>query len=49
MRTDDGGAHWTTQASGTTGGLFGVSFADANTGVAVGGQEIILWTTTGGQ
>ena len=49
MRTDDGGANWTTQTSGTNIGLFGVSFADPNTGVIVGGQEIILWTTTGGE
>ena len=49
MRTDDGGANWTTQTSGTNVDLLGVSFADPNAGVIVGGREIILWTTTGGQ
>src|SRR5215467_15861881 len=36
LRTDDGGATWTLQSSGTTQTLRGVSFVDANTGTAVG-------------
>ena len=48
LRTDDGGATWVTQASGTTENLWGVSFTDANTGTAVGGDGTILRTTTGG-
>src|SRR5215471_18871486 len=41
LRTDDGGATWTPQSSGTTKSLFGVSFVDANTGTAVGGLGTI--------
>src|SRR5258707_9438478 len=36
LRTTDGGATWTLQTSGTTGGLSAVSFVQANTGTAVG-------------
>jgi hypothetical protein len=46
LRTTDGGATWVTQTSGTTAGLLGVSFTDANTGTVVGGT--ILRTTDGG-
>src|SRR5260370_919497 len=45
-RATDGGATWTPQTSGTTGGLDAVSFVDANTGAAVG--DTILRTTDGG-
>jgi photosystem II stability/assembly factor-like uncharacterized protein len=54
LRTTDGGATWTLQASGTTDVLFAVAFKDANTGTAVGGvwgedpAGIILRTTNGG-
>ena len=51
VRTTDGGATWVVQTSGTTGTLWGVSFADANAGTAVGtGPEggTILRTTDGG-
>ncbi|HUP69820.1 MAG TPA: YCF48-related protein [Acidimicrobiales bacterium] len=52
--TADGGATWAEQrkASGarwTTERLFGVSFADAATGVAVGHNGIVLVTTDGGR
>jgi photosystem II stability/assembly factor-like uncharacterized protein len=46
LRTTDGGATWTSQSSGTTLPLYGVSFVDANTGWAVG--YTILHTTNGG-
>src|ERR1700689_1247560 len=36
VRTTDGGATWVQISSGTNAGLTGVSFADANTGIAVG-------------
>ncbi len=36
LHTDDGGRTWHTQAFGVTGYLYGVRFADANTGWAVG-------------
>ncbi len=39
---------WTSQKSGTTSYLSGVSFVDANTGTAVGGGGTILHTTDGG-
>src|SRR5215813_7008952 len=54
LRTDDGGASWTSQSSGTTQDLRAVSFVDANTGWAVGGsynssvESVILHTTDGG-
>jgi len=49
LRTTDGGATWTPQSSGTRSPLFGVSFVDANTGIAVGEAGIILRTNTGGE
>jgi photosystem II stability/assembly factor-like uncharacterized protein len=49
VRTTDGGATWTPQASGTTNILHGVSFVDANTGTAVGDSGTILRTDTGGE
>jgi photosystem II stability/assembly factor-like uncharacterized protein len=48
LRTTDGGATWTSQASGTNNPLFGVAFTDANTGTAVGDGGTILRTTDGG-
>jgi hypothetical protein len=48
VRTTDGGTSWTPQSSGTTAGLFGVSFTDANTGTAVGSGGTIFRTTDGG-
>ncbi len=36
LRTTNGGTTWTSQTSGTTNHLYGVSFTDANTGTAVG-------------
>src|SRR6266851_4828376 len=52
LRTVDGGATWTFQASGTTKTLNGVSFVDADTGWAVGGtlaySGTIVRTTNGG-
>jgi photosystem II stability/assembly factor-like uncharacterized protein len=48
LRTTDGGALWTSQSSGTTNSLYGVSFTDANTGTAVGDLGTILHTTNGG-
>ena len=49
LRTDNGGASWTPQSSGTFNTLYGVSFVDANTGTAVGEIGTILRTNTGGQ
>jgi hypothetical protein len=49
LHTTNAGTTWTSQTSGTTNPLTGISFADANTGTAVGsvmGQ--ILRTTNGG-
>ena len=56
IKTTDGGANWAAQTSGVTSGLYAVSFADANTGYAVGvGQasgssriNLVLKTTNGG-
>src|SRR5262249_38284658 len=48
LRSTDGGETWTPQSSGTQVGLGDVSFVDANTGTAVGGQTI-LRTTDGGE
>ena len=48
LRTTNGGTNWTSQSSGTTNHLYGVSFTDANTGTAVGGGGTILRTTNGG-
>jgi photosystem II stability/assembly factor-like uncharacterized protein len=39
---------WTSQESGTTNHLYGVSFIDANTGTVVGQLGTILHTTNGG-
>ncbi|MCH7972327.1 MAG: T9SS type A sorting domain-containing protein [Bacteroidetes bacterium] len=41
-------AQWTSQTSGTTELLSGVSFTDANNGTVVGGSGTILRTTDGG-
>ena len=48
LRTTNGGTTWTSQTSGTTNELWGVSFTDANTGTAVGSEGTILRTTNGG-
>jgi photosystem II stability/assembly factor-like uncharacterized protein len=58
LRTTDGGATWTQQASGTTAYLSGAYFTDANTGTVVGCKDYdldgnctantILRTTDGG-
>ena len=51
-RTTDGGINWTTQTSGTTNYLTGVSFTDSENGIAVGDggiRGIILRTTDGGK
>lgn len=48
VNTTDGGATWTTQASGTTQRLFGVTFIDPMNGWAVGDNETIIHTTNGG-
>ena len=48
VRTTNGGTNWTSQTSGTTNDLWGVSFTDANNGTAVGFGGTILRTTNGG-
>src|SRR6266851_4011468 len=48
LRTEDGGATWTLQSSGTSNPLLGVSFVDPNTGTAVGNNGTILRTIDGG-
>src|ERR1700687_136600 len=40
VRSDDGGKTWTTQCSGTTDDLQGVSFVNAQTGWAVGSHRV---------
>ncbi|MGB7923464.1 MAG: Ig-like domain-containing protein [Pyrinomonadaceae bacterium] len=47
LHTPDGGRTWTSQMSGTTAPLHGVSFFDALHGVAVGNE--VLYTIDGGQ
>jgi photosystem II stability/assembly factor-like uncharacterized protein len=48
LKTVDGGANWTLQASGTGNTLSGVSFTDLHNGTAVGYDGTILRTTNGG-
>ena len=55
MKTTDGGTTWDVQLHNTNYGLYGISFADSNTGTVVGGtwnsdsgEGIILRTTDGG-
>ncbi len=49
LKSTDGGATWSQpQVSGTSLNLRGVSFKDANNGVAVGDYGIILYTKNGG-
>jgi photosystem II stability/assembly factor-like uncharacterized protein len=48
IRTVDGGSSWMVQKSGTADSLFGVSFIDANNGIAVGREGTILHTNDGG-
>ncbi|HEY3251283.1 MAG TPA: YCF48-related protein [Ignavibacteria bacterium] len=45
-KTTDGGNNWISQFSGAS--LFGIDFADANIGIAVGDNAKILRTTNGG-
>lgn len=47
-RSNDNGATWTSQSSGTGENLYGVAFADASYGVAVGRRGTVLITTDGG-
>jgi photosystem II stability/assembly factor-like uncharacterized protein len=52
LKTTNGGASWTLQTRETRGSLFGIYFADENTGTAVGYDwwtcdGIILRTTNG--
>jgi photosystem II stability/assembly factor-like uncharacterized protein len=46
--TTDGGATWSTQSSGGSAALLGVTFGDATHGWAVGEGGTILATSTGG-
>ena len=48
VRTDDGGATWQTQSSGTTMQLNRVMFVDANNGWAAGAGGVIMHTANGG-
>ncbi|MCC7437852.1 MAG: T9SS type A sorting domain-containing protein, partial [Armatimonadetes bacterium] len=48
IRTTDGGEHWVTQHQDISYALFGVSFADSLTGLAVGNPPKLLGTTDGG-
>lgn len=48
LRTDDGGANWTSQGIETSNTLYGVRMIDLSTAVAVGRNGTILRTTTGG-
>lgn len=49
LKTIDGGATWTTLRKETAlDGLWGLSFLDANNGVAVGDNSVIIRTTDGG-
>jgi photosystem II stability/assembly factor-like uncharacterized protein len=48
IRTVDGGASWMVQQAGTAVSLIGVSFIDANNGIAVGSEGTILRTSDGG-
>jgi len=48
VHTTDGGATWTSQSSETTSNLWGLSFVNATTGIAVGDGRTILSTDDGG-
>jgi len=51
VRTTNGGATWTQETIDTDRTLYGVCFADANTGIAVGGvptEGVMLRTTDAG-
>ena len=48
LRTDDGGANWKTQSSGTIRDLFGIAFATPTSGWIVGKTGTILHTEDGG-
>jgi photosystem II stability/assembly factor-like uncharacterized protein len=48
LRTTDGGATWTSQSTGTTYWLWGISIIDVNTETVVGDWGTILRTTNGG-
>ncbi len=47
-KSTDGGKSWINQTSGTDQYLLSISFADSNTGWAVGGSGTIIKTTDGG-
>jgi len=49
LRTNDGGATWTRQASCTSADLYAVSFADTSHGSAVGSGPTIIHTADGGR
>jgi len=49
VRSTDGGDTWIPQSSGTSYDLFGVHFADAERGTAVGAVGTVLHTTDGGE
>ena len=48
VKTTDGGETWSVINSGTTSGLRGVYFADADNGLIFGDAGVVLKTTTGG-
>ena len=48
LATSNGGATWKAQSSGTTETLYGVAFANASDGWAVGQIGTILATSNGG-
>jgi photosystem II stability/assembly factor-like uncharacterized protein len=48
LHTDDGGANWKLQNSGTTGRLYEIAFTDTRIGWAVGNDGVILHTEDGG-
>ncbi|HEX9638259.1 MAG TPA: YCF48-related protein [Acidobacteriota bacterium] len=49
LHTSNGGASWTSQVSGTSADLWGVSFADGTSGWAVGFGGTILRSSDGGE
>jgi len=48
IHTVDGGNNWNAQTSGTPSALYGVVFADTNTGWSVGYGGTIVHTTSHG-
>ncbi len=49
LETNDGGATWIPQRSGTSADLWGVHFVDDQNGAAVGSNGTVLRTTDGGE